>query len=424
MDGGKRTTSSRTGSTSQDLAAAKGAAPDPYQLPDGMMMVASKDPHKDSARLLRTFMEKAYRRPVEESEFQRCLSFATQAINDKYCFQDAMRLAYKAVLCSPDFLYFVEKPGKLDDYAIASRLSYLLWRSLPDEKLIASADAGKLQSDGEILKQFDRMLEDPKSDRFVSDFVGQWLNLRAVNDTTPDRDLYPEYFCDSHVVISSVEETEATFEKMLKDNLPISTVVDSDFAMINERLAEVYELDGVRGKEIREVPLPADSPRGGHLTQSSVMKVTANGLATSPVLRGVWVLDRILGTPPSRSASGLPAPSIRIRAVRPPFASSSPSTAPPNPALPATFTSIRPDSPSKASMSWASGVRNTGPRARDAVRTARNTSRAWMWTPPESPWRGIPSRTSTSSEDISLARKNSSPATSRSVSSPSPPARE
>ena len=283
---------------------AKGAAPDPYQLPDGMMMVASKDPHKDSARLLRAFMEKAYRRPVEESEFQRCLSFATQAINDKYCFQDAMRLAYKAVLCSPDFLYFVEKPGKLDDHAIASRLSYLLWRSLPDEELIASADAGKLQSDGEILKQFDRMLEDPKSDRFVSDFVGQWLNLRAVNDTTPDRDLYPEYFCDSHVVISSVEETEATFEKMLKDNLPISTVVDSDFAMINERLAEVYELDGVRGKEIREVPLPDDSPRGGLITQSSVLKVTANGLATSPVLRGVWVLDRILGTPPSDPPPG------------------------------------------------------------------------------------------------------------------------
>ena len=278
---------------------AKGASPDPYQLPDGMMMVASKDPHKDSARLLRGFMEKAYRRPVEEAEFQRCLSFATQAIDDQFCFQDAMRLAYKAALCSPDFLYFVEEPGKLDDYALASRLSYLLWRSLPDKELIATAKAGKLQSDEGILSQFDRMLADPKSERFVSDFVGQWLNLRAVNDTTPDRDLYPEYFCDTHVVISSVEETEATFQKMLKDNLPISTVVDSDFVMINERLAEVYELEGVRGKEIREVPLPADSPRGGLLTQTSVMKVTANGLSTSPVLRGVWVLDRILGTPPS-----------------------------------------------------------------------------------------------------------------------------
>ncbi len=275
----------------------KDGVPDPYQLPDGMTMVASKDPRKDSARLLRSFMEKAYRRPVEPSEFERCLSFATRAIDDKFCFQDAMRLAYKAVLCSPDFIYFVEEPGKLDDYALASRLSYLLWRSLPDDELIASAKAGKLQSDAGLAAQFDRLLADPKSDRFVSDFVGQWLNLRAVNDTTPDRDLYPEYFCDTHVVISAVEETEATFRKMIRDNLPVSTVVDSDFSMINERLAEVYDIEGVRGGEIRQVPLPEKSPYGGLLTQSSVMKVTANGLATSPVLRGVWVLDRILGTP-------------------------------------------------------------------------------------------------------------------------------
>ncbi len=265
---------------------------------DTKMMVVSEDPHQDSARLLRSFMEKAYRRPVEEAEFQRRLSFATEAIKDKLCFQDAMRLAYKAVLCSPDFLYFSEDPGKLDDYALASRLSYLLWRSLPDDELIAAAKAGKLQSDQGLLAQFDRMLTNPKSSRFVSDFVGQWLNLRAVSNTTPDQDLYPEYFCDTHVVISSVEETEATFKKMLVEDLPVSTVVDSDFVMINERLAEVYQLDGVRGKEIREVPLPADSPRGGLITNTSVLKVTANGLATSPVLRGVWVLDRILGTPP------------------------------------------------------------------------------------------------------------------------------
>lgn len=265
----------------------------------GSIMVISQDPHRDSAILLRTFMERAYRGPVETAEFERCLSFAKSAIDAKFCFQDAMSLAYKAVLCSPDFLYFVEEPGKLDKYALATRLSYLLWRSMPDEKLMDVAAAGKLSTDADILAQFDRMLADPKSERFVSDFVGQWLNMRAAHDTTPDAGLYPEYFCDIHVVESAVEETEATFAKMLKENLPMSTVFDSDFAMVNERLAKVYNLRGVTGKDIREVKLPADSPYGGFITQSSVMKVTANGLTTSPVIRGVWILDRILGTPPA-----------------------------------------------------------------------------------------------------------------------------
>ena len=414
MDGRKRSArEDRTGSTSLECAEER-SSPASIPTPQGMMTVATKDPHKDSARLLRSFMERAYRRPVEESEFQRCLSFATQAIDDKFCLQDAMRLAYKAALCSPDFIYFVEEPGKLDDYSIASRLSYMLWRSLPDESLIASAKAGKLQSDEGILEQFDRMLEDPKSDRFVSDFIGQWLNLRAVNDTSPDRDLYPEYFCDTHVVISSVEETEATFEKMLKENLPMSTVVDSDFVMVNERLAEVYELDGVRGGEIREVPLPEDSPRGGLLTQSSVMKVTANGLATSPVLRGVWVLDRILGTTRPVIHPRVPVPSIRIHAVPPPCANSSPSTAPRSPAPPATSISIHPASPLRASMSWVRGVKNIERRVKDGP-TANDTSKAWTSIPPGSPWRATPSKTSLNSVNTSSARKTRSPATLRSA---------
>lgn len=291
----------------------KNGSSDPYQFPEGMTMVVSKQPHLDAERLLRGFMEKAYRRPVEEAEFKRCLAFATDAINQKYCFQDAMRLAYKAVLCSPDFLYFIENPGRLDDYALASRLSYLLWRSLPDEKLLAVAKSGKLQEDGQLIAQFDRMMADEKSQRFVSDFVGQWLNLRAAHDTTPDKDLYPEYFCDTHVVLSGVEETEATLAEMIREDLPASTVVDSDFAMVNERLARVYGLEGVTGRHIRKVPLPEDSPRGGLITQSSVMKVTANGLTTSPVIRGVWVMDRILGNhpPPPPPGAGSIDPDTR-----------------------------------------------------------------------------------------------------------------
>ncbi len=330
-----------------DLTANKRGLRETFQLPPDMMMVVSEHPLEDAERLLRSFMKQAYRRTPEESEVQRCLAFAKGAINDKACFQDAMRLAYKAALCSPDFLYFNETEPtalvagphnhapaaiavgshaptgdapvdshapaasavgsqwmRLDGDALAARLSYLLWRSLPDEELTAAASSGELLTDAGLKRQFDRMLGDPKSQRFISDFTGQWLDLRKVHDTSPDRYLFPEYFSDNHVVDSGVAETEATFAKMLRDNLPAKTIVDSDFVMINERLATLYGLDGVKGQAIRSVALPAVSPYGGLLTQSSVMKVTANGLTTSPVLRGVWVMDRILGKPPSPPPPG------------------------------------------------------------------------------------------------------------------------
>lgn len=287
-----------------DLTANKHGLRETFQLPPNMMMVVSEHPLEDAERLLRSFMKRAYRRAPEESEVQRCLAFATRAINDRACFQDAMRLAYKAALCSPDFLYLQENTGELDGDALAARLSYLLWRSLPDEELLAAASRRELLTDTGLKSEFDRMLSDPKSRRFVSDFTGQWLDLRNVHDTSPDRYLFPEYFSDNHVVDSGVAETEATFTKMLRDNLPAKTIVDSDFVMINERLATLYGIDGVKGQAIRSVALPPDSPYGGLLTQSSVMKVTANGLTTSPVLRGVWVMDRILGAPPSPPPPG------------------------------------------------------------------------------------------------------------------------
>lgn len=282
-----------------DLTANKRGLRETFQLPPEMMMVVSEKPEEDAERLLRNFMKRAYRRTPEESEVQRCLAFALELIREKACFQDAMRQAYKAVLCSPDFLYFQEMPGNLDADAIASRLSYLLWRSHPDAQLVAAAASGELETEAGLLQQFERLLANPNSERFFADFTGQWLDLREVHETSPDRFLFPEYFCDNHLVDSAVAETEATFAEMVRKNLPARTVVDSDFAMVNERLATLYQLDGVEGMAIRRVSLPAESPRGGFLTQSSVLKVTANGLTTSPVIRGAWVLERILGTPPS-----------------------------------------------------------------------------------------------------------------------------
>lgn len=287
-----------------DLTANKWGLREAYQLPPDMVMVVSSRPRLDAERLLRQFMKRAYRRTPEESEVQRCLAFAVEAIDAQVCFQDAMRLAYKAVLCSPDFLYLHEPVGELDDFAIASRLSYLFWRSMPDAKLMEAAEAGQLLTEAGLKTQFDRLLSDPKSNRFIQDFVGQWLDLYEIHATSPDRYLFPEYFSDNLVVDSAVAETEATFREFLQQNLPAKSIVDADFLMVNQRLAEVYEIPGIKGQDIRRVPIPSHSPYGGLLTQSSVMKVTANGLTTSPVLRGVWVKDRILGKPPSPPPPG------------------------------------------------------------------------------------------------------------------------
>ncbi|MEM1297433.1 MAG: DUF1592 domain-containing protein, partial [Verrucomicrobiota bacterium] len=282
-----------------DLTANKWGLRETFQLPPGMMMVVSPDPEKDAERLLRDFMARAYRRTPEESEVQRCLAFALELIADKACFQDAMRQAYKAALCSPDFLYLQEMPGQLDAHAIASRLSYLLWRSTPDADLVAAAESGALLAEAGLEPEFQRLITDAKFERFVSDFTGQWLDLKKVHETSPDRFLFPEYFCDTHLVNSGVAEAEATFAEMIRENLPARNVVDADWVMVNERLAELYQIEGVKGMEIQRVSLSNESPRGGFLTQSSVLKVTANGLTTSPVIRGAWILERIVGTPAS-----------------------------------------------------------------------------------------------------------------------------
>jgi len=256
-----------------DLTANKRGLRETFQLPPENTMVVSDAPAEDADRLLRDFLERAYRRPPPESEVQRCLSFALAEIENKSCFQDAMRPAFKAALCSPDFLYFQETPGTLDAFALASRLSYLLWRSMPDAELLDAATSGRLLTEEGLREEFSRMLGDPRAERFVSDFAGQWLDLREVHETSPDRYLFPEYFCDTHLVDSAVAETEATFAEMVRKNLPAKTIVDADSVMINERLARLYGIDGVEGREIRRVELPEDSVRGGLLTQSSVLKV-------------------------------------------------------------------------------------------------------------------------------------------------------
>ncbi|MEX0819787.1 MAG: DUF1592 domain-containing protein, partial [Pirellulaceae bacterium] len=202
-------------------------------------------------------------------------------------------------------------PATLDEFALASRLSYFLWSTMPDEELLALAEQNKLGRPEVLRGQVERMLDDPKSAAFTENFVGQWLGLREIDFTEPSRLLYPEY--DHMLKVSMLRETELFFGEVLRDDLSLCNLIASDFTMLNGRLAQHYGIPSPAGWEFRKVMLPADSHRGGMLTMASVLKVTANGTTTSPVMRGAWVLDRILGTPPSPPPDEVPGlePDIR-----------------------------------------------------------------------------------------------------------------
>jgi hypothetical protein len=272
----------------------------------GVAAFESKDPAKDSRRLLRSFLQRAYRRPVPEGDVERFAALAAKAMANGYCFTDAMIAAYTAVLCSPEFVTLEEKPGRLDSYALAERLSYFLWNSEPDAALRQLAARNQLQDPAVLRAQTKRLLDDPKSQRFVHAFLDYWLDLRKLTNVSPDSSLYPEYYLDDFVLESAGDESRAFFTELIRKNLPARNVVSSDFAMLNERLAEVYGIPGVAGAAIRRLALPEDSPRGGLMTQASVLQVTANGTSTSPVLRGVWINERILGKPVPPRPDGIP----------------------------------------------------------------------------------------------------------------------
>jgi len=265
--------------------------------------VQSSAPLDDARRLLAAFLPRAFRRPVNEAAVEPYVSLVAARLAANDCFEDAMRRAYVAVLTSPQFL-FHRGDDRLDQFAMASRLSYWLWNSPPDEPLLTAAAAGTLADPAVIREQVDRLLADPRSERFIVDFTDQWLELRRMDETIPDRKLYPEYRMPLHD--GMVAETRAFLRELIAGDLPITTLVDADFAMLNQRLAEHYGVPGVDGVEIRRVSLPPGTHRGGLLAQASILKVTANGTTTSPVKRGVWLMDRLLDEPPPPPPPGVP----------------------------------------------------------------------------------------------------------------------
>ena len=259
----------------------------------------------DADRILHSFIPRAFRRSVVELEVRPFSDLFKAKVKAGLKFEDALRVCLKAVLVSPDFLYFEANPGRLDDFALASRLSYFLWSSMPDEALLAMAGRRQLASPSALHAQVERMLLDPKAAAFTENFTGLWLRLREIRATTPDKKLYPEF--DELLEWSMVRETHAFFNEILTSNLSILNFVQSDFAMLNARLAEVYGIPGVDGFGIRKVALKPEWHRGGVLTQASILKVTANGTNTSPVPRGVFFLDRILGRPVPPPPKNTPA---------------------------------------------------------------------------------------------------------------------
>ena len=240
-------------------------------------------------------MSAAYRRPVEEADVRRFHALFEAEFAKGQGFARSMLAAYSAVLASPRFVFIEEKPGRLDDVELATRLSLFLWNSTPDATLRELAARGDLSRPDVLRAQTRRLLDDPKSRRFVEAFTDYWLDLRKVDETSPSSTIYNDYELDDPLKSAAVEETRAFFSELVRADLPARNVVDSDFTFLNERLASHYGVPGVRGAAMRKVALPPDSPRGGVMTQAAVLKVTANGTTTSPVIRGHWVTERILG---------------------------------------------------------------------------------------------------------------------------------
>ena len=257
--------------------------------------VVTENPQQDAEKLLRSFVLRAYRRPVSAAEVKLFVDLFKDQFSQGRGFANSMLAAYTAVLSSPGFLYVEEKPGRLDDCALASRLSYFLWNSEPDETLRDLAERGQLHQPEVLRAQTERLLNDLKSRRFADAFTDYWLDLRKLDDTSPSTMLYNDYELDDSLKLAASEETRLFVQELFRANLPASNIVSSDFTFLNQRLAEHYGVPGVTGVEMRRVTLPKDSVRGGLLTQASILKVTANGTTTSPVLRGHWITERILG---------------------------------------------------------------------------------------------------------------------------------
>ncbi len=261
-----------------------GARPGPRDLADARTIVAN-------------LARRAYRRPPTGREIEGLVKLVAQVQKDGDSFEEGLCLALQQLLVSPHFLFRVEKnaPGALAPYELATRLSYFLWSSLPDDELLRLAEAGTLAQPATLEAQVRRMLRDDKASALVENFGGQWLQTRALESHLPDRIKYPEF--TDYTRRSMKKETDLFFAHILRDDRSILDFLDGDFTFLNQRLAEFYQVPGVKGHEFRKVDLKG-TRRGGVWTQASVLTISSYANRTSPVLRGKWILETLLNAPP------------------------------------------------------------------------------------------------------------------------------
>lgn len=278
--------------------------------------VVSDSPRQDAGRLLRRFVDHAAREPVSEEFLSRFEKLIESRLEQDVPFAEAMLAGYKAFLCSGHFLYLREPSDSDDHYAIASRLSHFLTNTRPDSQLMDYARQQQLGDEAILRAETDRLIESEGFDRFVNSFTDYWLNLRHIRRDDPDIRLYPEYRFDDYLVESMQQETRTFFRSMIRENLPVGVLVDADFVFANDRLSRHYNLAPLNGSAMRKVKLDNDSPYGGLLTQGAILKVTANGTSTSPVVRGAWIMDRLIGEPPPPPPTSVPAVEPDIRGAK------------------------------------------------------------------------------------------------------------
>ena len=276
--------------------------------------------------VLQKFVSRAYRRPAQDDEIESLLKLFKSARADKESYEHSVRLCLTAVLVSPHFLFRVEvdpvqakagdpnnpKPYTISDYELATRLSYFLWSSTPDDELLAAAGSGKLRDPAQLEAQVRRLLGDARSMAMVENFAGQWLELRNLEDYKPDPAFYPTF--DDDLRAAMKKETELFFETIMKEDRSVLELLTGEYTFLNEKLAKHYGITGISGDQFRRVNL-AGTKRAGFLTQASILTVTAMPTRTSPVKRGKFVLENVLGTPPPPPPPDVPTLSDKPKDV-------------------------------------------------------------------------------------------------------------
>ncbi|MGB0578767.1 MAG: DUF1592 domain-containing protein [Limisphaerales bacterium] len=258
-------------------------------------------------QLLTQFATRAFRRPVTEANSASLVGVYQGELKQGLSKHEAMLVAYQTILCSPNFLYLHQSPKQLDQHDLASRLSYFLWSAPPDEGLRAAANRGELTTDN-LIQHADRMLRDPKADAFIDRFADAWLDLGKLGTMLPSQTAHPAYF-NENLEEAMRQETHLFIKDAIEHDRPLEDFLVGNHTFLNGPLARHYGISGVNGNTFRRVALNTPK-RGGLLGMASVLTATANGIETSPIVRGVWVLENILGTPP-------PAPPPDIEPIEP-----------------------------------------------------------------------------------------------------------